>query len=120
MRDKHHQLYKSRNSTIVNILTIVEFLDLSNLLIPFLMSCIAFLAPTVKPDAPIKKMTPPPPSRVSRQMSCKLNPYKQRMLRNLSLHIIVLNIFYFQQITSNIVQYMQFIGKLGFERKRPT
>ena len=29
-----------------------------------------------------------------------------------------LNIFYFQQITSNTVQYIQFIRKLGLERKR--
>ena len=29
-----------------------------------------------------------------------------------------LNIFYFQQITSYTVQYIQFIGKLGLERKR--
>ena len=29
-----------------------------------------------------------------------------------------LNIFYFQQITSYTVQYIQFIRKLGLERKR--
>ena len=31
---------------------------------------------------------------------------------------ISLNIFYFQQITSYTVQYIQFIRKLGLERKR--
>ena len=29
-----------------------------------------------------------------------------------------LNIFYFQQITSNTVQYIQFIRELGLEQKR--
>ena len=35
-------------------------------------------------------------------------------------HILTvsLNIFYFQQITSYTVQYIQFIRKLGLERKR--
>ena len=32
--------------------------------------------------------------------------------------IFSLNIFYFQQITSYIVQYIQFIRKLGLEQKR--
>ena len=32
--------------------------------------------------------------------------------------VISLNIFYFQQITSYTVQYIQFIRKLGLERKR--
>ena len=31
---------------------------------------------------------------------------------------LCLNIFYFQQITSYTVQYIQFIRKLGLERKR--
>ena len=31
---------------------------------------------------------------------------------------VSLNIFYFQQITSYTVQYIQFIRKLGLERKR--
>ena len=31
---------------------------------------------------------------------------------------IILNLFYFQQITSYTVQYIQFIRKLGLERKR--
>ena len=34
------------------------------------------------------------------------------------LSLINLNIFYFQQITSYTVQYIQFIRKLGLERKR--
>ena len=32
--------------------------------------------------------------------------------------VFSLNIFYFQQITSYTVQYIQFIRKLGLERKR--
>ena len=32
--------------------------------------------------------------------------------------IFSLNIFYFQQITSYTVQYIQFIRKIGLERKR--
>ena len=35
-----------------------------------------------------------------------------------NIPILSLNVFYFQQITSYTVQYIQFIRKLGLERKR--
>ena len=41
-----------------------------------------------------------------------------RQRQNRRLWYISLNIFYFQQITSYTVQYIQFIRKLGLERKR--
>ena len=38
--------------------------------------------------------------------------------RHMAVTPFSLNIFYFQQITSYTVQYIQFIRKLGLERKR--
>ena len=55
------------------------------------------------------KMVPWMPPKMVRDIS-KMHPYTN--------FGISLNIFYFQQITSYTVQYIQFIRKLGLEQKR--